>query len=210
LIAQHPSQDHAFGALIKTSGSITIRALTAKELPNNSFVERMASKETYKEITSWPRKLNTPHMLNVTRRTWIERSGNPLISVFYLSRHHAGYCNLVHGGMLAALIDDVSAEYCNYAAPSLYALTRSQKIEFEKPSPLGAFFLAKVSTSREFPFDINNSRTALVECEIWTAPGDDKLAMVVKAKTLFVLRESLPKLSTGEAQHSIEDVLVRT
>ena len=170
----------------------------------------MASKDAYEEITSRPRELNTPLVLNVNRRTWIERSGKPFVSVFSLSRHHAGYCNLIHGGVLAALIDDVSAEYCNYAAPGLYALTRSLEIEFERPSPPGAFFLAKVSTSREVPFDTSNSRKVWVECEIWTGLGDDKLTMVVKAKTLFVLRESLPKLLNNDTQHNIEDVLVKT
>jgi hypothetical protein len=87
-------------------------------------------------------------MLNISRRTWIERSGKRFITAFYLSLHQAGYCNLVHGGVLAALNDDVSAEYCDRAAPSLYTLTRSLKIEFEKPSPPGAFFLAEVCTTR--------------------------------------------------------------
>jgi hypothetical protein len=198
------------------AGSITLKPsltprVTAKELSNiHPFVEHIASGDSYKEITSWPRKLNTPPIVDIkSRRTWIERSGESFISTFYLSDHQAGYCNLVHGGVLAALIDDVSAEFCNHAAPTLYALTRSLEIEFERPSPPGAFFLAKAFAPQEFPFDLSNTSKVWVGCEIWTALAGDKLAMVVKAKTLFVLRESLPKLSNIEAQHSIEDVLER-
>jgi acyl-coenzyme A thioesterase PaaI-like protein len=198
--------------MVKANGSITIRALPnpAKELPNNLLVECMASNDAYEEITSRPRKLNAPYMLNISRRTWMERSGKRFRSVFHLSQHHAGYYNLVHGGILAALIDDVSVEYCNHGAPSFRGITRLLKIEFKKPSPPEAFFLAKVSTPREFPFNINNSDKVWVECEIWAAPNGEKLALVVKAETLFVLRESIPGLLNGEAQHSIEDVLART
>jgi len=210
---QQSSRDLNFGALIKTNGSITIKSLSnpplmAKDLSNNPFVQRISSKETYEEITSCHRKLKDPSILNAGRRTWIERSGKTFISVFYLSLHHAGYCNLVHGGVLAALIDHVSAEYCNYAAPGRYALTKCLEVEFTRPSPPGALFLARVSTSREVPFDLDTKKV-WIECEIWTAPVDDKFAMVVKAKALFVLRESLPKLSSSEAKHSIEELLLR-
>jgi acyl-coenzyme A thioesterase PaaI-like protein len=68
------------------------------------------------------------------------RSGQVYTSAFYLSCHHIGYQTTIHGGMMMALVDDVVAEYCNQAAPSLYSLTKNLWFNFIKPSPSGALF----------------------------------------------------------------------
>ena len=183
---------------------------TSSQLLNHPFFQRMASEPGFREIPSLSRKLRTPALLNVGRRTWAEMSGQSVISAFYLTINHTGYVNLIHGGVLAALIDQVCAEYCNRAAPSLYPLTRYLGVEFEKPSPPGELFIAKVSTSRPVPLDINVSRKAWIECEIWIPYGDAELMPVVKAKVLFILCERLPILhGDGGLSNKFEELFKR-
>jgi acyl-coenzyme A thioesterase PaaI-like protein len=167
----------------------------------------MESEPGFEEITASPRKLSTPALLDVGRRTWIERTGKTAISIFCLDSSHAGYTGLVHGGILAALVDEGCAEYCNRGTQNLYPVTKHLGVEFEKPSPTGEVFIAKVSTSRLFPLTISDSRKVCLECEISVLRGEDKKISVVKANALFILCEKLPQLSSaGEACHSIEDL----
>ena len=108
---------------------------------------------------------------------------------------------------MMALVDDVIAEYCNQAAPSLYSLTKKLWFNFIKPSPSGALFFAIVSTSRPFPFTIEHSKEVCAECEIYTFQDDDSVVPVVSPKALFVLCNSLPRLSSGRRDHNIEELL---
>jgi hypothetical protein len=45
------------------------------------------------------------------------------------------------------------------------------------------------------------------ECEIYTFQDDDSVVPVVSAKALFVLWNSLPRLSSGRRDHNIEELL---
>ncbi|KAH8653959.1 hypothetical protein BGZ60DRAFT_158670 [Tricladium varicosporioides] len=182
---------------------------TLSSQPNkHPFVKRMESEPGFEEITAFSRNLNTPALLDVGRRTWIERTGKTAISIFHLSTSHTGYAGLVHGGILAALVDEGCAEYCNRGALTLYPLTKYLGIEFEKPSPTGETFTAKVSTSRLFPLTVSESRKVWVTCEVSVLRGQDRVIPVVKASALFILCEKLPRLpSYSEAGHSIEDLL---
>ena len=161
----------------------------------------------FKEIIALPRRLSIPALLDIGRRTWIERTGKTAISIFCLDSSYTGYTGLVHGGILAALVDEGCAEYCNRGAITLYPLTKSLGVEFIKPSPTGEVFIAKVSTSRLFPLTLNDSRKVCVRCEISVLRGEDKRIPVVKANALFILYEKLPQLSgCDEVCHSVEDL----
>ncbi|KAF8862751.1 hypothetical protein BDZ45DRAFT_769052 [Acephala macrosclerotiorum] len=193
-------------------GSFTVPNLVDKttlsgQSNTHPFVKRMESEPGFEEITAFPRKLGTPALLDVGRRTWIERTGKTAISIIPLNTSHAGYTGLVHGGILAALVDEGCAEYCNRGALTLYPLTKYLGIEFEKPSPTGEIFIAKVFTSRLFPLTISESRKVRVTCEVSVLRGEDRVIPVVKANALFILCEKLPQLpSCGEADNSIEDL----
>ena len=167
----------------------------------------MESEPGFEEITAFPRRLSTPALLDVGRRTWIERTGKTAISIFCLDSSYTGYTGLVHGGILAALVDEGCAEYCNRGAITLYPLTKSLGVEFIKPSPTGEVFIAKVSTSRLFPLTLNDSRKVRVRCEMSVLRGEDKRIPVVKANALFILCEKLPQLpGCAEICHSVEDL----
>jgi acyl-coenzyme A thioesterase PaaI-like protein len=76
----------------------------------------------------------------------MEKGGKSLISAYYLGDHYTGYFNIIHGGIMAALINQISAEYCLRASLTLYALTKTLFVDFKKPSPPRELFIAKVSS----------------------------------------------------------------
>ena len=168
----------------------------------------MESEPGFEEITRLPRRLDTPALLNVGRRTWIERTGKTAISIFSLDSSHAGYAGLVHGGILAALVDEGCAEYCGRGGLTLYPLTKYLGVEFDKPSPTGGVFVAKASTSRPFPLTTRDSKKVWVHYEV-SVLQEDKVIPVVKANALFILCEKLPQLpSCGDAGKSFEDLFI--
>jgi Thioesterase superfamily len=186
-----------------TSSLFSTSSLTEKVSESQSFLEFIASVRTYEETTSSTRKLNTPPLLDINRRTWRKIDGQSLISIFDLDCKQAGHTNLVHGGVLAALIDDLCAEFCNSARPKLFALTRCLEVEFLKPSPPGSRYLAKVS--KDDSVDMNK---AWIRCDLWTPLANGEFTMVAKAKSLFLLREELPRLPCNATGYSFEEVLV--
>jgi acyl-coenzyme A thioesterase PaaI-like protein len=156
-------------------------------------VKRMESEPGFEEITTFPRRLTTPALVDVGRRTWIERTGKTAISVFRLDSSHTGYAGLVHGGILAALVDEGCAEYSSRGALTLYPLTKYLGVEFQKPSPTGGVFIAKVSTSRPFPLTTNRSRKVWVKCEISVLRGEDKNDSSCQDQLLvYPLRKAFP------------------
>ncbi|KAH8650326.1 hypothetical protein BGZ60DRAFT_437094 [Tricladium varicosporioides] len=199
--------DHDARETVAICTSINAKAPLSVQSEKHSFVKRMESEPGFEEITALPRRLTTPALLDVGRRTWIEQTGKAAISIFHLDSSHTGYAGLVHGGILAALVDEGCAEYSNRGALALYPLTKYLGVEFQKPSPTGGVFIAKVSTSRPFPLTTSGSRKVWVKCEISVLRGKDKVIPVVKASALFILCEKLPQLpSCGEAGDSIENI----
>jgi hypothetical protein len=172
--------------------SATPKALLSIQSEKYFFVKRIESEPGFEEITAFPRRLTTPVMLDVGRRTWIERTGKTAISIFRLDSSYTGYAGLIHGGILAVLVDKGYAEYNNRGALNLYLLTKYLGVEFQKLSPTGGVFIAKVSTSRLFLFTTNRSRKVWVKCKILVLRGKDKIILVIKASALFILCEKFP------------------
>lgn len=173
-----------------TSGTLTVNTLINGPLKSTmlsdqfekyAFVKRMESEPGFEEITTFTRRLSTPALLDVGRRTWIERTGKIAISAFCLDYSHTGYTDLVHGGILAALVDEGCADFCNRGAATLYPLTKYLGVEFGKPSPIGEVLIAKVSISQLFPLTVKDSREVWVKCEVSVLQGEDKVFQVVMA-----------------------------
>jgi acyl-coenzyme A thioesterase PaaI-like protein len=203
----HSSHDARETTTASTLISAALTAPLSIQSEEHSFMKRMESEPGFEEITIFPRRLTTPALLDVGRRTWIERTEKTAISVFRLDSSHTGYAGLVHGGILAALVDEGCAESSNRGTLNLYPLTKYLGVEFEKPSPTGGVFINKVCTSQPFPLTTSGSRKVWVKCEMSILRGKDKMIRVVKASALFILCEKLPQLpSYSEAGDSIEDV----
>jgi hypothetical protein len=97
-------------------------------------------------------------LLNIGRRTWIKQAEKIAFLVFCLNSSHTGYIDLVHGGILAALVNKSCAEYYNRGAVTLYFLTKYLGVDFKRLSFISKVFIAKVFTSQLFLLIVSDLR----------------------------------------------------
>lgn len=74
--------------------------------------------------------------------------GKKLVSISYLGTDLCGYVGIIHGGMLATLLDEGLAR-CGFAAlPNKIGVTASLTVNYKKPAPAGCFVVLKAETTK--------------------------------------------------------------
>ena len=86
------------------------------------------------------RKLVVPPMV------FCDPEGKKLISIQYIGSALCGHPGIVHGGLLATLLDEGLARCCFPALPNRIAVTASLKVDYKKPCPSEAFAVLKATT----------------------------------------------------------------
>jgi acyl-coenzyme A thioesterase PaaI-like protein len=150
----------------------------------------------FDEVPSVTPGLKTPHMLDVGRRTWKERTGDTLLSTFSLTSCHMGWHGIIHGGITSGIIDDLFAQYCNLEAPGLFALTKTLQIHFAKPVfPDEVLFarITKTSPTRERSNDGESRNKRLWVQGHIDAVRNNEAITVAKAEAIFILCKQLPE-----------------
>lgn len=71
-----------------------------------------------------------------------------MVSVFYLGNSLCGHPGIVHGGMLATLLDEGLARCCFPALPNKVGMTASLTISYKKPCKANQFLVLKTRTTR--------------------------------------------------------------
>ena len=113
--------------------------------------------------------------------TWSEDGGKSLVSICYLGTDLCGHPGIVHGGLLATLLDEGLARCCFPALPNKVGMTASLNINYRKPAPAGAYVVLKAKTVRV------EGRKAWVEGRIETLAGEGEQPQVlVEATALFI------------------------
>ena len=107
--------------------------------------------------------------------------GKSLVSLSYLGTELCGHAGIVHGGLLATLLDEGLAR-CGFGAlPNGIAVTASLAINFRKPAPAGSFVVLKAETIR------CEGRKVWVKGRIETlGDGEEPGETLVDAEGLFV------------------------
>jgi len=125
--------------------------------------------------------LSGPGKIVVPPFSWSEKGGKSLVSVVYLGEDLCGHPGIVHGGLLATLLDEGLARCCFPALPSKIAMTASLNINYRKPAPSGAFVVLRAKTVKV------EGRKAWVEGHIETLVGEgEEPQVLVEASALFV------------------------
>ena len=76
------------------------------------------------------------------------KEGEDLVSMSYLGTDLCGHVGIVHGGLLATLLDEGLAR-CGFGAlPNKIGVTASLTINYKKPTPAGSFVVLKAKTTR--------------------------------------------------------------
>ncbi|QSS60447.1 thioesterase [Histoplasma capsulatum] len=136
--------------------------------------------------------LSGANKIAVPPYTWTETGGKSLVAMLYLGSDVSGHPGIVHGGLLATILDEFLARCCFSALPNGIGVTANLNIDYRSPALAGSFFVVRANTVKV------EGRKAWVEGRIETLPDEGREPLVVaQAKALFVEPKnaaSLPRL----------------
>lgn len=126
--------------------------------------------------------LSGPGMIVTPPYIWNEEDGKSMVSIFYLGSDVTGHPGIVHGGMLATMLDEGLARCCFAALPSKVGVTANLQINYKKPTMAGQFLVLKARTTKV------DGRKAWVEG--WIEPlhpeAPEQAEKLVEATGLFI------------------------
>ena len=118
-----------------------------------------------------------------------------LLQILYLGPALCGHPNIVHGGMLATLLDEGLARACFPALPNKVGVTASLKVDYRVPCPGPSYVVLRAQTIKV------EGRKAWVKGwieslpehgkDVEAAPGTDGAPPVPAAPVRFVEAEAL-------------------
>ncbi|KAJ5047126.1 uncharacterized protein L3040_002969 [Drepanopeziza brunnea f. sp. 'multigermtubi'] len=112
---------------------------------------------------------------------WSEKGGKSLVSIQYLGGDLCGHPGLVHGGMLATMLDEGLARCCFAALPNKVGMTANLNINYRAPAMAGTYVVLRAKTTKV------EGRKAWVEGHIETLPAEgEKPVVLVEASALFI------------------------
>ncbi|KAI9879393.1 MAG: hypothetical protein M1830_008612 [Pleopsidium flavum] len=125
--------------------------------------------------------LTGPGRILVPPFAWSEKGGKSLVSISYLGTDLCGHPGIIHGGLLATILDEGLARCCFPALPKKVGMTANLNINYRKPAHAGAFVVLRAKTVKV------EGRKAWVEGYIETLGTEGAEPVVlVEATALFI------------------------
>lgn len=125
--------------------------------------------------------LSGPGMIAVPPYVWTQKQGKELVSIFYLGENVSGHAGMVHGGMLATMLDEGLARCCFAALPNQLGVTANLQINYLKPTSVDQYLVLRAQTVKV------EGRKAWVKGWIETMPEDGGEPLrLVEASALFI------------------------
>ncbi|KAL0781013.1 hypothetical protein CaCOL14_002348 [Colletotrichum acutatum] len=122
-----------------------------------------------------------PGRITVPPVCWTEKGGKSLVSISHLGTDICGHPGIVHGGLLATMLDEGLARCCFGALPHKVGVTAKLEINYRKPVHAGTYVVLRARTTRV------EGRKAWVEGQLETLPVDGEEPIVLaQASALFV------------------------
>lgn len=122
-----------------------------------------------------------PGMVVVPPVVFTEQGGKSLVSITHLGDDLCGHPGIVHGGLLATLLDEGLARCCFAALPHNVGMTAKLDINYRSPTPAGSYVVLRATTTRV------EGRKAWVEGRLETLVGEGETPVVLaEATALFV------------------------
>ncbi|KAI5300057.1 hypothetical protein KEM56_002769 [Ascosphaera pollenicola] len=130
-----------------------------------------------------------PDKITVPPYVFSEEGGKSLVSVSHLGTSISGHPDIVHGGLLATMLDEGLARCCFPALPNKVGVTANLNIDYRRPAPAGSYFVLRATTTKA------EGRKAYVEGRIESLPEEGKEPVVyVEAKALFIEPKNADKI----------------
>ncbi|KAI1386927.1 Thioesterase/thiol ester dehydrase-isomerase [Hypoxylon trugodes] len=115
-----------------------------------------------------------------------EEGGKSLVSISYLGQELCGHPGIVHGGLLATLLDEGLARCCFPALPQKIAVTANLNINYRAPAPAKSYIVLRATTTKV------EGRKAWVEGRIETLVNEgEKPLVLAEATALFIVPREL-------------------
>lgn len=105
-----------------------------------------------------------------------------MVQIMYVGESLCGHPGIVHGGLLATVLDEGLARACFPALPNKIGVTASLKIDYRTPCPAGSYVVLKAQTTKV------EGRKAWVKgwIEILGDGVESSGVKVVEAEALFI------------------------
>lgn len=117
--------------------------------------------------------------------------GSEFVSIQYLGTALCGHPGIVHGGLLATLLDEGTARCCFPALPNKVAVTASLKVEYKKPVLAGQVVVLRAITTKV------EGRKAWVKGWLETLVDEskgEKPVILTEAEALFIEPRNADKM----------------
>ena len=126
--------------------------------------------------------LQGPGMIVVPPYFWNEKDGKSMVSILYVGTDLSGHPGLVHGGLLATLMDEGLARCAFPAMPNKVGVTANLQINYKKPTKAGQFLVLKARTTK------TEGRKAWAEgwIESLEVPEGEEPQRLIEATALFI------------------------
>lgn len=122
-----------------------------------------------------------PHAISIPPYVFNEENGKSMTMIMHLGRDICGHPGIIHGGLLATLLDEGLARCCFPALPSGVGVTANLNIDYRAPAPVDGVYVLRAETARV------QGRKAWVDGRIETLPvGGCEAALVAEARALFI------------------------
>lgn len=143
--------------------------------PHLKIPEYMRARNLTAGTLAGPNKIVVPPVV------FSEEGGKSMISLLYLGSDLSGHPGIVHGGLLATLLDEGFARCCFPALPNKVGVTANLNIDYRLPAMANSYVIMKAETVKV------EGRKAWVEGRLETLPKDgQEPAVLVEAKALFI------------------------
>ncbi|ORY66503.1 HotDog domain-containing protein [Pseudomassariella vexata] len=122
-----------------------------------------------------------PNRVVVPPFVWAEEGGKSLVSISFLGSELCGYPGIVHGGILATMLDEGLAKCCLAALPHNVGMTANLNINYKAPAMAESYVVLRATTTKV------DGRKAWVEGRIETlVPEGETPVVLADATALFI------------------------
>ncbi|GES56803.1 thioesterase family protein [Aspergillus terreus] len=111
-----------------------------------------------------------PSKLPVRPLAFYEAGGGSFFLVLYIGGGLAGYPGMIHGGVLATIMDEGMAGCASASLPRRVAVTLELNVNYRRPAPTESFYVLKARATK-----VENN-AAWVEARLEILDGDGKEA----------------------------------
>ncbi|KAL3480175.1 HotDog domain-containing protein [Aspergillus californicus] len=125
--------------------------------------------------------LSNPEGIVVPPLVYCNKEASSLVSIVYLGPNVSGHPGIVHGGLLATLLDEGMGRCAFQVLPNNIGVTANLNIDYRRPAMAKNYFVLRAQVVK------SEGRKAWVEAHIETLPEEgQEPEVLVEAKSLFI------------------------